>query len=180
MCWWIGSRAPHCRTVHENGFSKTPTASPKKKFIMKYLKELPQDTKPLRCCSGNRRRFFSNVIFESNVTANTSRSSDFLSTVPPIVNWGDWGCIIRNLNTLILFVFLSFNFISKRSHHSLTLPRSRFREPATVTLTPVEEQLSKWSHRHNQYAYSPVWKKIQRCTGGIITGPKRCTAAHLP
>ena len=82
------------------------------------------------------RRCFSKVIFESNVTPKIARSSDYFSTVPPIVNGGDWGCIVRDLETIIVLVLLAFNFIPQRPHHSLTLPRSRIRDSATVTLTP--------------------------------------------
>ena len=46
------------------------------------------------------RRCFSKVILESNITHNITRSSDFFSTVPPIVNAGDWGCIVRDLETM--------------------------------------------------------------------------------
>ena len=49
----IGSRAPHCRTVLQNGQDKTAKASPKKQSIMEYLPALPQNTKPLRSYSGN-------------------------------------------------------------------------------------------------------------------------------
>ena len=82
------------------------------------------------------RRYFSKVIFESNVTPKITRSSDTYSTVPPIVNGGDWGCIVRDLETITVLVLLAFNFIPQRSHHSLTLPRSRIRDSATATLTP--------------------------------------------
>ena len=37
---------------------------------------------------------------ESNVTPNITRSSDSFSTVPPIVNEGDWGCTVRDLETI--------------------------------------------------------------------------------
>ena len=60
--------------------------------------------------------------------------ADSFSTDPPIVNGGDWGCIGRDLETII--VLLAFNLFPQRSHHSLTLPRSRIRDFATVTLTP--------------------------------------------
>ena len=40
------------------------------------------------------------------------------------------------LKTLIVLVLLAFNFIPQRSHHSLTLPRSRIRDYATATVTP--------------------------------------------
>ena len=64
-----------------------------------------------------------------------TRSSDSLSTVPPIVNGGDWGSIVRDQKTIIVLVLLVFNFIPQRSHHYLTLPRSQIRDSATVTLT---------------------------------------------
>ena len=82
------------------------------------------------------RRCFSKVILESNVTQNLTRPSDSFSTVPPIVNMGDWLCIVRDLETIIVLVLLAFNFIPQRSHHSLTLPTSRIRDSATATLTP--------------------------------------------
>ena len=36
---------------------------------------------------------------------------------------------------LLLLLLVALNFILERSHHSLTLPTSRFRDSATVTLT---------------------------------------------
>ena len=84
----------------------------------------------------SERRCFSKVIFESNVTPKIRRSSDSFSTVPPIVNEGYWGCIVRDLETIIVLVLLAFNFIPQRSNHSLTQPRSRIRDSATATLTP--------------------------------------------
>ena len=69
---------------------------------------------------------------------NIKRSSDSFSAVPPTVNGSYWGCIVRDLETIIVLVLLAFNFIPQRSHHSLTLPRSRIRDSATVTLTPVD------------------------------------------
>ena len=99
-------------------------------------------------------RCFSKVIFGLNITPNITRSSDSFSTVPPIVNEGDWGCIVRDLETIIVLVLLAFNFIPQRSHHSLTLPMSWIRDSATATLTPgMAQQPSKWSHKHNRSAY---------------------------
>ena len=43
---------------------------------------------------------------------------------------------MRDLEIIVDLVLLAFNFISKSSHHSLTLPRSRIRDSSTVTLTP--------------------------------------------
>ena len=42
--------------------------------------------------------------------------------------WDDWGCIVRDLETIIVIVLLAFNFIPQRSHHSLTFIRSRLRD----------------------------------------------------
>ena len=47
--------------------------------------------------------------------------------------------IVRDLKTIIVFVVLALNFIPQRSHRSLTLPRSRIRDSATVTLTPGDD-----------------------------------------
>ena len=53
---------------------------------------------------------------------------------PPMVNVGGWGCIVLDLETIIVLVLLAFNFIPQRSHHALTLTRSRHRDSATATL----------------------------------------------
>ena len=63
---------------------------------------------------------------------------DSFSTVPPIVNGGGLGCIVRDLETIIVLLLLAFTFIPKRPHHSLILPRSRTGDSATVTLTPED------------------------------------------
>ena len=125
-------------------------------------------------------RCFSKVILESNVTPNIIRLSDSFSTVPPIVNGGEWGWIMHDLETIKVLVLLAFNFIPQRSHHSLTLPRSRIKDSATVTLTPrfgttaIEVESSD-----NRSAYFPQWKKAPECTGGTIRSPKHCPAALL-
>ena len=115
-------------------------------------------------------RCFSKVIFKSNVTPKITRSSDSFSTVPPIVNWGDWGCIVRDLKTIVVLVLLAFNFIPQRSRHSLALPRSRIRDFATATHLGMAQQLAQWSHQHNRSAYfpsipwlSPYTKEGQSC-----------------
>ena len=73
---------------------------------------------------------------ESNVSPNITRSSDSFSTVQPIVIRGDWLCIVRDLETIIVLVLVAFKFITQRSHHSLTFTRSRHSDSAVVTLTP--------------------------------------------
>ena len=59
---------------------------------------------------------FAKVNLESNATPNISRSSDSFSTVPSMVKGGDGGCIVHDLETIIVLVLLAFNFIPQRSH----------------------------------------------------------------
>ena len=107
------------------------------------------------------RRCFSKVILELNVTPNISRSSDFFSTVPPIINGGNWWCIGHHLDSIIVVILLAFSFISQRSLNSLTLLRSWFKDSATVTLAPGDgtTAIKVELYPHNRSAYSPVWKK---------------------
>ena len=131
----IRSRAPECRTVLQNWQDKTPKASPKKLYISwNTRKDFLKIPSLWEIALESEWRCFAKVILESNVTINITRSSDSFSTVPPIVNGGDWGCIVRDLETIIVLVFLAFNFIPERSHHSLTLPRSRIRNSDTAEI----------------------------------------------
>ena len=110
---------------------------------------------------------------QSNDTPNITKSSDSFST--KIVNAGDWGCIVRNPETIIVLVLLAFNFITQRSNHSLTLTRSRHRDSATVTAL----ELSEWSHRHNRSAYSPEWKKLRGAVYGTHPKVHRRSGSHI-
>ena len=74
------------------------------------------------------------VSYYTNKTYKTKLT--ICSIVLPIVNGGDTGCIVRDLETIIVLLLLAFNFILQRSHNSLTLSRSRIGDSATVTLTP--------------------------------------------
>ena len=56
---------------------------------------------------------------ESNVTPHITRSGDSFSTVPKIVNGGDWGCIVRDLD----------------NYHSLGLTSIEFHPPKVIPLT---------------------------------------------
>ena len=87
---------------------------------MEYLPGILQDVKLLRSSAGNQVKIFSKVIVESNVTANITRPSDSFTTVPPIVNVGEWGCTGHNLETIIVLVLLTLYFIPQRSQHSLS------------------------------------------------------------
>ena len=76
---------------------------------------------------------------ESNVTPSLSRSWDCFTIATPIVSWGACReCIVRDLENIIVLVLLAFNFITKRSHHSLILQKSRFTDSATIPLTHEE------------------------------------------
>ena len=103
---------------------------------MEYSPGLPQDTKSLRSYSGDREKMLLKGHLKSNVTPNIFRSSDSFSTVPSMVNGGEWGYIVSDLETIIVLVLLAINFIPKMSHHAFTLTRSRFTESATVTRAP--------------------------------------------
>ena len=115
-----------------------------------------------------------------NVTPKITRSSDSFNTVPQIVNGRDWVCTVSDLETIIVFCLLAFNLIPQRSHHSLTLPRSRIRNSATVILTLGDgQQPSKLGHQHNRSAYFPEWKKVPKCTRRKLMGQKHCPVALL-
>ena len=73
----------------------------------------------LCCSSGDRAKMF---------------LKDHLGkTISSRVDVCHWGCIVRDLMTIIALVLLAFNFIPQSSHHSLTL-RSRFRDSKTYSL----------------------------------------------
>ena len=147
---------------------------------MKHSPGLPQDTKYLWSCSVNWAKMLLKGHLWIKCHSQNNKVISPFTTVPPIANGGDWGCIVRDLETIIVLVLLAFNFIPKMSHHSLTLPRSRIR---TLLLQlwslGMSKQPSNWSHQHNRSAYFKKWKKAQKCTRGIITGPKRCPEALL-
>ena len=67
-----------------------------KKCIMEHSPGLPQDTKSLRSCSRNQAKMLLKGHFGIKCHSNIIRLSDSFSTVPPIVNGGDWGCIVRD------------------------------------------------------------------------------------
>ena len=54
----IGSRVPDYRIILQNWEDKPPKAPPKKQSIMEHLPGLPQNTKSLQSCSGNRAKMF--------------------------------------------------------------------------------------------------------------------------
>ena len=115
----IGSRAPHCRTVIQNGLNKTPETYLKNWSIMEHSPGLRQDTKSLKSCSRNRAKMLSKVSLEPNVTPNITRSSDSFSTVPPIVIWG----------------WQRMHFAWLGDYHSLGLTRIQFHSPKVTPFT---------------------------------------------
>ena len=112
----VGSRTPHCRTVFQNWQDKTPRASPDEQSVMEYPPELPQDTKSLRSCSGNREK----MLLKGQLRIKCH--SQYIKIVRLLQHNGSgWGCILRDLETIIVLVLLAFNFIPQRSHHAFTL-----------------------------------------------------------
>ena len=79
---------------------------------------------------------------ESNDTHNITRSSDSFSAVPPIVNKGDWGCIVRDLETIIVLVLLSFN------SNSLIIKFSRFGDKNQVKSSDCNATILTYSGKH--------------------------------
>ena len=124
------SRAPHCGTVFQNGQDNTTKASHHVRLIMKYSLWLPQDTQPLESCSVKRKEILLKGYL--SMKCHTKISRCHFRTVPPRVNGDDLDHTVPDLDTIILLVLLWFSLIPYRSHHSLTLVRSRFR--ATETL----------------------------------------------
>ena len=64
------------------------------------------------------RRCFSKVILESNIAPNITigHQTSSAHAVLSIVNAGDWGCIVRYLETIIILVLLALN--SSHKDHS--------------------------------------------------------------
>ena len=91
------------------------------------------------------------------------------------INLGDWGCILLDLETIIVLVLLAFNFTPQWSHHSLTLPRSRIRDTATVTTITITVLLLL------SYCYmgTPVKPTTRRTTRKILQAKEDSHAPDL-
>ena len=132
----MGSRTPHCRTVtkprkhHPRDDLSWNTCQDLYTIVIHSLLEAALD----------RVKMLLKYHLGINCYSQYNKVVRLLQYVPPIVNSGDWGCVVRDMQTMIVFVFLAFNFIPQRSHHSLTLPRSRIRDSATVTISPEESR----------------------------------------
>ena len=77
-----------------------------------------------------KRRCFSKVSLESNVTPNIIRSSDSFSIVPPIVKGGNWG--------------VGMHCAWLRDYHSLGLTRIQLHSPKVTPLTNPEKVTDQW------------------------------------
>ena len=143
---------------------------------MEHSPGLPQDTKFLRSCSRNQAKMLFKGQFGMKCHSQYNKVIRLLQ-----YNWGcAWGCIVRDLETIIVLVLLAINFIPQRSHHSLTLPRSRIRDSATLTLTPGDGTTAiKVVISITDQLIFQIGKKAPECTEGTITGPKHCPAALL-
>ena len=161
MC--IGSRTPHCRTVFQNRQDKTPKASPDDQSIMGYSPGLPQDTKSLRSCSGDRAKMLLKGQLRIKCHSNISRSSDSFSTVPSMVNGGEWGCIVHDLETIIVLVLLTFNFIPPK-----VTPRIHSDEVTVHGLCYRNSTAWGWHNSHqgtHQCTLQCMWHTQKRITG---------------
>ena len=147
----IGSRAPHFRTVLQNGQDKTSKASPKKQSIMEYLPGLPHDTKPWRSCSGNRAMMLlkSHLEIKCHSQYNNNKVIRLLSTVPPVINMVT---PLTNLDKVTAPGLCYCNCNAWGWHNSYQ-----------SGVIGKSEQL-----------FFPKW-----CTGGTITAPKHWPVAPL-
>ena len=170
---WIGSQASAGEQYSKTGRTKPGKHLPRSALSWNTRQDFLKTPSLYEASLETERRCFSKVIFESNVTPKITRSSDSFSTVLPIVNGGDWGCIVLNLETIIVLVLLAFNFIPQRSHHSLTLPRSRIRDSATAALTPAWG----WHNSHqsgvisitDQQSCAGWWIKLAALALALVT-----------
>ena len=122
----------------EEQYSKTGKAKPRKHLPRSNLswntrKEFFKILSLWEAAQETERRCFPTVFVESNATPRISRSSNSFSTV--LLNEGDWGYIVGDLETIVVSILVASNFVPHRSHHTLTLPKSRFMNSATATLT---------------------------------------------
>ena len=147
------SAAEHHTAEHavlKNGLEKPSKASQSKQPIMVYSPGPPLDNKSLRSFSGNRGNMLLKILLEIKIH---SQYIKVIRLLQHSSSMGDWGCIVCELESITVLVKLLLNFIPQTSHHSLTLPRARFRDSPTVTLTPGDGMAdNRWSHRHHRSA----------------------------
>ena len=108
---------------------------------MEYSPRLPQDIKSLRSCPENQMKMLLKISSWNQMSLhNISRSSDFFSTVLPIFNGGNMGCIVHDLETIIVLVLHS---ISSHKGHTSHYPCYS----ATVTILPGDDTaaIKAWS-----------------------------------
>ena len=72
---------------------------------------------------------------ESSVTPNITRSSDSFRTVPPIVNGGDWGCIVRDMEIIIVLGLTRVQFHPPKVTPRTNLNEVYDRSPKTMILS---------------------------------------------
>ena len=120
------SAAEHqtARTILQNWQEKTSKASPRCDLSWNTRQDFLKIPSLCEAALETERRCFSKVIFEWNVTPNITRSSDSFSTVPLIVNGGDRGCTVRDLETRTVFWNLAQVF--KLTIHKMRAPQRCF------------------------------------------------------
>ena len=166
---------------HQTGeqYSKTSRTKPRNHLPRSHLswstrQDFLKIPSPWEAALETERRCFSNVIFESNVTPNIIRSSDSFSTVPPIVNGGDWGYIVRNLEIIRCLGLTRIQF-----HPPKVTPLTK---PAKVTDQGYRNSDARgWHNCHQSGVISitafPKWKKTPKCTWGTIA-PQNTALRH--
>ena len=108
----------------DDPYPKKPT------HISKKEKEITVEDKKRKKGSGQKRSI--------DLALKTLQSNNIGHAVTKCMA-GDWRCIGHDLDTIIVLVMLAFSFIPQRSHHSFTRLKSRFRDPATATLSSGDD-----------------------------------------
>ena len=130
---------------------------------------ISQDTKALGSCAGNRAKMLLKGHLGLKCHSQHNKVIRLLQYSSANSQWGWLGCNVRDVETIVVLVLLAFNFIPRRSHHSLTLSRSRIRDSATVTLSPADgttaikgesSKSSKWSHQFSKWSSSVCCRLI--------------------
>ena len=123
----IGSRSPHCSTLKRAG------QNPETNYPASIYHQIPTKT-------SSRYQAFQQLLWKPSEDASQKTFWNHMSLPiyhrrqTPLAQFRQWlmrvtgGWIVRDMETIILLVFLAFGFISQRSHQSLTLTRSLFRD----------------------------------------------------
>ena len=91
------------QNVLKNGQDKTPKESSNKRSNIEY-------SKSLRICSGNQAKMLIKGHLGIKCHSQYIKVTRLLQHSSANRYWGDWGCIVNDLKTIIVLVLHAFNF----------------------------------------------------------------------